>query len=340
MAEINSYPNNQDVYRGAEEVMRWFHGRTSGVYGADDNAAVTAVQSNMAVQVSDGYGWISNDAGDGVVWWIDNEKKNGVKLQLTVDPAEGTLNRVDRVVIEWPTTNYVGLPEVKILKGSAASSATAPTLTNNSTVRQISLARITINAGTTALTPSMITDERLDPAVCGIVTEQVELDTTTMQDQFQSLLVAMSNELAELKKQVEQAASGSLIDKSVTRAKLAPDALYSPNVLVSVSRALTADDIGKTLFASGANNDCTFALDSTVNKIMPSGAEIAFCWINTSSPVSIYASDIIVVHAGDGKIDTTSIPVTFKLSEVGTMVALKKYSSTTWVLTGNVEVVT
>lgn len=130
----------------------------------------------------------------------------------------------------------------------------------------------------------------------------------------------------------------SIAPGAITRAKLAGDALYSPNVLVSVSRALTADDIGKTLFASGANNDCTFALDSTVNKIMPSGAEIAFCWINTSSPVSIYASDIIVVHAGDGKIDTTSIPVTFKLSEVGTMVALKKYSSTTWVLTGNVEV--
>lgn len=198
MAEINSYPNNQDVYRGAEEVMRWFHGRTSGVYGADDNAAVTAVQSNMAVQVSDGYGWISNDAGDGVVWWIDNEKKNGVKLQLTVDPADGTLNRVDRVVIEWPTTNYVGLPEVKILKGSAASSATAPTLTNNSTVRQISLARITINAGTTALTPSMITDERLDPAVCGIVTEQVKADTSVINAQMSELLTAIQQELADL----------------------------------------------------------------------------------------------------------------------------------------------
>lgn len=178
--------------------MRWFHGRTSGVYGADDNAAVTAVQSNMAVQVSDGYGWISNDAGDGVVWWIDNEKKNGVKLQLTVDPAEGTLNRVDRVVIEWPTTNYVGLPEVKILKGSAASSATAPTLTNNSTVRQISLARITINAGTTALTPAMITDERLDPAVCGIVTEQVKADTSVINAQMSELLTAIQQELADL----------------------------------------------------------------------------------------------------------------------------------------------
>ena len=125
---------------------------------------------------------------------------------------------------------------------------------------------------------------------------------------------------------------------SVTRAKLAQDAMYSPNVLVSASRALTADDVGKTLFASGANNDCTFTLDSTANGIMPSGAEIAFCWINRSSPVSISISGVNVVHAGDGRIDATSSPVTFKLSEWGTMVALKKYSSTGWLLTGNVEV--
>ena len=42
MAEIKSFPNNQDEYSGAEDVMRWLHGRTSGVFSASGNAAVAA----------------------------------------------------------------------------------------------------------------------------------------------------------------------------------------------------------------------------------------------------------------------------------------------------------
>lgn len=178
--------------------MKWHHGRTSGVFAANNNAAVTAVQGSMAVQVSDGNGWITDSGGDGIVWWNDNEVKNGSKLQLTVDAADSTLNRIDRVIVEWKTTNYVDYPEIKILKGTASSAAAAPALTNNSTLRQLSLARISISAGTTALTPSMITDERLDETVCGLVTEQVGIDTTTMQSQFHALLDSISGELADL----------------------------------------------------------------------------------------------------------------------------------------------
>lgn len=209
MANIKSYPNNQDVYIGAEEVMKWHHGRTSGVFAADGNAAVAAVQGSMAVTVSDGNGWITDSGGNGIVWWNDTEKTNGAKLQLTIDAADGTLNRVDRVIVEWKTTNYVDYPEIKILKGTPSSTASAQALTNNSTLRQISLAKVSIAAGTTALTPAMITDERLDETVCGIVTEQVGIDTTTMQAQFEAVLTetqeqceavldAISDELADL----------------------------------------------------------------------------------------------------------------------------------------------
>lgn len=189
MANIKSFPNNQDVYIGAEDVMKWLHGRTSGVFAAGGNASVSALSdSAMAVTVSDGLGWMANAGKDGVVWWIDNEAVNGSKLRLDFDPADGVLNRIDRVIVEWKTTNYVDYPEVKVLKGSLSSKATAPALTNNSTVRQISLAKISIVAGTTAITSSMITDERLDASVCGLVTESVKIDTSTMDAQFKTLL--------------------------------------------------------------------------------------------------------------------------------------------------------
>ncbi len=188
MANIKSFPNNQDVYIGAEDVMKWLHGRTSGVFAADGNASVSALaDSTMAVTVSDGLGWMANAGKDGVVWWIDNEAVNGSKLQLAIDPADGVLNRIDRIIVEWKTTNYVDYPEVKVLKGTVSSKATAPALTNDSTLRQISLAKISVAAGTTAITASMITDERLDASVCGIVTERVEVDTSMMQAQFSAM---------------------------------------------------------------------------------------------------------------------------------------------------------
>lgn len=199
MASIKSFPNNQDEYVGAEYVMKWLHGRTSGVFGANGNAAVAALGSpGMAVTVSDGVGWMSNGNGDGAVWWNDNEAVNTRKLQLKIDAADGVLNRIDRIIVEWKTTNYVDLPEIKVLKGATSSTAKAPALTNNSTVRQISLARIAVNAGVTAITASMITDERLNKSVCGLVTDRVSIDTSMMHSQFEALLTAIQKELAGL----------------------------------------------------------------------------------------------------------------------------------------------
>ena len=118
MANIKSFPNNQDVYIGAEEVMRWLHGRTSGVFGAGGNAAVTALGSpGMGVNVSDGIGWIANAEGNGIVWWNDVRKVSGAPLVLGIGIADAMLPRFDRVIVEWKTTNYVAYPEIKVLQG-------------------------------------------------------------------------------------------------------------------------------------------------------------------------------------------------------------------------------
>ena len=198
MAEIKSFPNNQDVYVGAEWVMKWLHGRTSGVFGAENNLATSAVPDSMSVEISDGVGWLANANGDGIVFWNDSEQSSGSKLMLTHDVADGVLDRIDRIVVTWETTNYVALPTISILKGIASSTPVPPTLTNSTTQRQISIARVNIPAGTISVSASMITDERLDHDVCGIVTETIKVDTSTMQSQFESLLKAIQNELMDL----------------------------------------------------------------------------------------------------------------------------------------------
>lgn len=197
MAEIKNFPNNSDEYIGAEYVMKWLHGRTSGVFGAENNLAVT-LDSGMTVKVSDGVGWLSNSEGDGSVFWNDNKNTTGSELKLTAAIANAVNPRIDRVVVTWDTVDYAAKPRIELLQGTPAASPAAPTLTNNTLKRQISLAQIYVAAAASKLTSANITDERLDKSVCGIVTDWVTVDTTTMNQQFTEYLTAIRKELSDL----------------------------------------------------------------------------------------------------------------------------------------------
>jgi hypothetical protein len=197
VAEIKNFPNNVDEYIGAENVMKWLHGRSSGVFGADGNLSVTA-NGDMTVSVSDGVGWLANDKADGTVFWNDTKEQTGSELQLTIPLADPVLPRIDRIVVSWDTVDYASKPRIEVIKGTPNNAPTAPELTNNTLKRQISLARIGVAAAVSSISADNITDERLDPDVCGLVTDWVSVDTTTMQAQFSSLLEKVKTELAQL----------------------------------------------------------------------------------------------------------------------------------------------
>lgn len=197
MAEIKNFPNNVDEYIGAENVMKWLHGRSSGVFGADGNLSVTA-NDDMTVSVSDGVGWLANDKADGTVFWNDTKEQTGSELQLTIPLPDAILPRVDRIVVSWDTVDYAEKPRIEVLKGTPNNAPTAPELTNNTLKRQISLARINVAAAVSSISADSITDERLDPDACGLVTDWVSVDTTTIQAQFSALLEKVKTELAQL----------------------------------------------------------------------------------------------------------------------------------------------
>lgn len=197
MAEIKNFPNNVDEYIGAENVMKWLHGRSSGVFGADGNLSVTA-NGDMTVSVSDGVGWLANDKADGTVFWNDTKEQTGSELQLTIPLPDAILPRIDRIVVSWDTVYYAEKPRIEVLKGTPNNAPTATELTNNTLKRQISLARIYVAAAVSSISADSITDERLDPDVCGLVTDWVSVDTTTIQAQFSALLEKVKTELAQL----------------------------------------------------------------------------------------------------------------------------------------------
>lgn len=299
MANIKSFPNNQDEYIGAEHVMKWLHGRTSGVFAGDSNAAVTAVQNEMAVNLSDGLGWMANAGKDGVVWWVDHEAVNGTKLKLAIDAADSTLNRIDRIIVEWKTTNYVDYPEVKVLKGSLSSNPTAPALTNNSTVRQISLARIKVNAGTTAITASMITDERLDASVCGMVTESISIDTSMMDAQFKAVLKETQDQTKSVLDAIQQELAGIEAGVGVELRKL-----QFNNTVVPVP----------SFVADTTHEDYPFraavALEGVIESMIP---EVIFSLTDATSglfaPVAESTNGGVYIYASDVPETDVTVPV-------------------------------
>lgn len=331
MANIKSFPNNRDEYVGAEYSMRWLHGRTSGVFAANNNAAVAAVQNAMAVTVSDGVGWIADSDANGVVWWNDAEKTNGAKMQLTIDAADGVLNRIDRVIVEWKTTDYADLPEIKILKGTPASAAAAPSLTNNTTQRQLSLAQILVAAGTTSITASMITDERQNPDVCGLVTDTLSIDTSVINAQFTELL-------AQLRAAIEQASGGIIPDNTVTLAKLASDAKYwnefpRTNTDSDATSNYVVSSWGHVFnWVYGSNQSFMFDL-AEFNRITDDFWETV---IFANNPFTLILQNMPAVVESNKGTSSTAAEIRITVSQ-NKWIKLKKISNVALIVTGNYD---
>lgn len=73
--------------------------------------------------------------------------------------------RIDRIVARLNLTDRK--IEFAVLQGTPAGSPTAPALTQNATIWELSLAKITLVNGYSTITVGDITDERTDETVCG-----------------------------------------------------------------------------------------------------------------------------------------------------------------------------
>lgn len=124
---------------------------------------------------------------------------------------------------------------------------------------------------------------------------------------------------------------------SVTRAKLAQDALFSPIVYLGASSAafsLSSGSVGKTFIANDSTTN--FVITIPADESIPTGFEVALFRFNCKSMKITFASNIKVLLYGNASALTAP---SFTL-EPYAMVALKKISgSDYWLLTGPAEVV-
>lgn len=162
---------------------------SDGVVAYDDQLAVTA-GTGMESIMDTGFARIRGRS------YHNPEPKS-----FTHDPADGVLDRIDRIVLRESVTNRSILSF--LLKGTADASPTAPALTRTTDVWEIAIADIPIAAGATEVTT--ITDKRADATVCGMVAANITLDTTTFDEQGAAAV-------AHLVELITAAEGGSLYD--------------------------------------------------------------------------------------------------------------------------------
>lgn len=149
---------------------------------------VANVPGDMTVRVKSGLGWING-------YYC----KNDGDYQLTLSPANGTLPRIDAVVLRWSRSNRSISLEVKT--GVATSSPSAPSLERSADNYELMLASIHVVAGATSIAQANITDKRPDSTVCGWVKGVVDqIDTTDLfaqyDDAFQTWFADLQSQLS------------------------------------------------------------------------------------------------------------------------------------------------
>ena len=132
---------------------------------------------------------------------------------------------------------------------------------------------------------------------------------------------------------------------SITRAKLAQDALYSPVVTKTDSFSVLANEVGKTYFVNASTKDVQVSVPSNVAAGLSVGADFAVYWFYAQS-ITLVLENVRVCLQGDTTIyGGLNKQVRITINDIRSMVALKKMlqSSTNgdiWAVIGNVEVAT
>ena len=184
---IVTYPLGGITY-DAEDAAAYFSTRTSGVFSAEEDFAVTVAEdSGTAVTVGTGRAWmhVSRFTGQSVTL----REARTVELPF----ADSNLPRIDAVVLRYDATART--TTLKVLQGPPSSEPAAPAISRTELVYDLCLCQISRPAGQTALTAANLTDTRTDEALCGLMRDGV---TGIPMDELGRQALAKAKETAAL----------------------------------------------------------------------------------------------------------------------------------------------
>lgn len=201
---------NHDRKYDSLQLSRIFDGIINdGVYESIGDALMVKASNAMSVSVGIGRAWFNH------TWTL-----NDALYLVTITDAELALNRYDAVVLEVDSGNRTN--SIKVLKGTPAVNPVKPTLITSDTVNQHPLAYIYVKAKATEITQANI-QNAVGTSECPFVTGIIS--TISVDNLIQQWSAEFDVLFAELEEQISQAASQTILDKSVTFPKLANDAI-------------------------------------------------------------------------------------------------------------------
>ena len=146
----------------AEQMSNMFDGLIrDGVFGTIGTALNVTASSGLVVNVGIGKAWFNH------TWTM-----NDAVLPLTAPESDALLDRIDAVVLEVNSTPSVRANTIKFVSGTAASTPTNPTMTNEEKVHQYPLCYIYRKSASTAIAQADITPmvgSESTPFVTGIL---------------------------------------------------------------------------------------------------------------------------------------------------------------------------
>ena len=165
---------------------------------------------NLSVTFGTGKAWIDGH-------YFISDTLHTIDLSSYVDES---LNRYVAIGIYCDrSTRTCG---IRVLVGTAATSPTIPTFTNNNVTTYLTLAVVRLRAGTAAILDSDLTDCRADESKCGYckcilgkcrVTEMLAemAKTNATLDELQKRLDTMNSQISELQTKVDDLTAGEIV---------------------------------------------------------------------------------------------------------------------------------
>ena len=131
---------------------------TNGVFANPPNSLLVRPGGGMKIEVSPGG------------CHIEGAKAYSTESRyITLSNSDSQLSRIDRVLVRFDLAEAVRSIEIYVREGVPSTTPRPPEIHRESTYYELVLADVLVKSGTTSISSSQITDQRLNPDLCGMV---------------------------------------------------------------------------------------------------------------------------------------------------------------------------
>lgn len=131
---------------------------TNGVFANPPNSLLVRPGGGMKIEVSPGG------------CHIEGAKAYSTESRyITLSNSDSQLNRIDRVLVRFDLAEAVRSIEIYVREGVPSTTPRPPEIHRENTYYELVLADVLVKSGTTSISSSQITDQRLNPDLCGMV---------------------------------------------------------------------------------------------------------------------------------------------------------------------------